>query len=1010
MERVLSSMLLLILAATVQAFPTNEIVTLRQFNGRESVPAGSVQPLRLRGVVVCYDAGWHQLYLDDGQETAYFNADDFAAQPRKGQWVEITGQAVESSLSDLKLTILGSTNLPAAKPMKLSELAAEHGQWVQVAGQVMSAETSRNRLALILHGDGQNCLVYVLTTPTPVDFQNLLRCDVRVRGINASKTEAGRLDSAVLFAPGLDEVTVLQRPLPYVQVPVVSVSSLFNRELGPWTNRWVHVTGSIAGYEPGQWLVVKDPTGTIRARIVQLTEIPEDARADVWGYFSVYHTEAFLRDAYFEVAGPPADNAEGAGAKASGSQPVDSSPVIGSLSEVRKLPRVEAAKHLPVRLRGVLTYADPAWRNGFIQNESDALYVDLEPRQTDLHAGQWVELVGQTGPGGFAPEVVHSTVTVLGQTNLPTPARVNLEDLVNGALDAHWIEMDGVVRRVEKHADHLSLRVMTSAGPFRVIIPQAENQPAPDRLIDALASVQGACTSELNTRRQLSGITLHTPRLELIKILEPPPADPYALDTTRLDSVATFHPDRLTGRRIKVRGVVTLSLPDRGFYLQDESGGIQVQTQQTNEVHFGDLVEVLGFPAIGSFSPTLEEATFRKVGAQGAPPPKVMTAEQILLAGVPDAQVVKIRARLLQNVPRSAHRQLVLQDGSVIFTANVEALNGGLDGPPLQSGSLLAVTGVCAIQGGERHEPVTFRVLLRGVNDIAVLETPPWWTPVHTVMLAGGLLLTVSVALAWVGLLRRQVRLQTGVIRQKLQEEEALEREILEISTREQRRIGHDLHDGVCQQMAGIALLSSTLAEELAEQGVADAAKAERISDLLNEVIDQTRGVARGLFPVRLEEKGLVFALEELAGNASELFKTHCRLVVDNPPSKLSNVTALHLYYVALEAVANAAKHASPRNIVLTLSAAGERCRLMVEDDGAGFVYPGGTHTGMGLRIMQYRARVIGAALNLQSQPGFGTKVVCAFGLTPAGASLSAGASGDGREPRPTGRSSKIYG
>jgi signal transduction histidine kinase len=689
---------------------------------------------------------------------------------------------------------------------------------------------------------------------------------------------------------------------------------------------------------------------------------------------------------------------------------VASAKIITRLSDVRKLPPAEAARHIPVRLRGVLTYADPAWRNGFIQNQGDALYVDLEPRQTDLHAGQWVELDGQTSPGGFAPEVIHSTIRVLGATNLPTPARVNLEGLVNGGLDAHWIEMDGVIRRVEKRANHLSLSVMTPDGRFRVIIPQADDQPTPDQLIDALASIQGACTSELNTRRQLSGITLHTPRLDLVKILEPPPADPFAMETTRLDSVATFDPDRLAGRRIKVRGVVTLSLPGGGFYLQDDFGGIHVLTQQTNDVHVGDVVEVLGFPAIGSFSPSLEEATFREVGRQGVTPPKVMTAEEILVSGIPDAQVVRIRARLLQNVPRSAHRQLVLQDGSVIFTANVESLIGGLDGPALQSGSLLGVTGVCAIQGDQRHEPVTFRVLLRSVNDIAILETPPWWTPAHTLMLAGGLMLSVSVALAWIGLLRRQVRLQTNVIRQKLQEEEALEREILEISTREQRRIGHDLHDGVCQQLAGIALLTSTLADDLLEQGVADGARAERISDLLNNAIDQTRGVARGLFPVRLEEKGLVFALEELAGNASELFKTNCRLVVENPPTTLPNVTALHLYYVALEAVANAAKHGCPKNIVITVTAGGERGRLAVEDDGVGFSHPGGTHTGMGLRIMQYRARVIGATLNVQSQPGSGTKVVCLFSLRPAGAPPP-GSPDKSRDGRPADKiSDKIYG
>src|SRR5436305_8499097 len=98
-------------------------------------------------------------------------------------------------------------------------------------------------------------------------------------------------------------------------------------------------------------------------------------------------------------------------------------------------------------------------------------------------------------------------------------------------------------------------------------------------------------------------------------------------------------------------------------------------------------------------------------------------------------------------------------------------------------------------------------------------------------------------------------------IARDITERKRLEREILETSNREQRRIGHDLHDGVCQQLAGIAFMSSTLADELEEKGAAESSQAEQISMLINDAINQTRGVARGLFPVRLEENGLFSAL-----------------------------------------------------------------------------------------------------------------------------------------------------
>jgi signal transduction histidine kinase len=148
---------------------------------------------------------------------------------------------------------------------------------------------------------------------------------------------------------------------------------------------------------------------------------------------------------------------------------------------------------------------------------------------------------------------------------------------------------------------------------------------------------------------------------------------------------------------------------------------------------------------------------------------------------------------------------------------------------------------------------------------------------------------------------------------------------------------------------------------------------------MLNEVLDQTRAVARGLFPVRLEERGLVAALEELAANASELFEINCRFVSESPPALVENEIALHLYYIVLEAVANASKHSRAKQVTITLKPAGDRYLLSVHDDGIGFALPVRNQSGMGLRILQYRARVIGATLNLQSRPGSGTSISCLF-------------------------------
>jgi signal transduction histidine kinase len=209
-----------------------------------------------------------------------------------------------------------------------------------------------------------------------------------------------------------------------------------------------------------------------------------------------------------------------------------------------------------------------------------------------------------------------------------------------------------------------------------------------------------------------------------------------------------------------------------------------------------------------------------------------------------------------------------------------------------------------------------------------------------------------------------------------------LEREILEISSREQRRIGHDLHDGVCQQLAAIAYRMDILAEQLQEKGVAESSEAERVGGLVNEAINQTRGVARGLFPISLEENGLVSALEELAVNTSNLFKVRCQFSAAGPLPKVENGVALHLYYIAQEAVLNAAKHGRADNISISLTRANDRFILAIRDDGSGFELSDHGFKGMGIRIMRYRARVLGATLDLKSQPGQGTQISCVFYAT----------------------------
>jgi len=208
-------------------------------------------------------------------------------------------------------------------------------------------------------------------------------------------------------------------------------------------------------------------------------------------------------------------------------------------------------------------------------------------------------------------------------------------------------------------------------------------------------------------------------------------------------------------------------------------------------------------------------------------------------------------------------------------------------------------------------------------------------------------------------------------------ERKRLEEEVLHISEREHRRIAQDLHDGLGQQLAGISCLSNVLKKNLADEESPEATTATRISTLLDSAVAQTRSLARGLHPVEPEPTGLMSALEELAASVTELFKVRCELDCPRPVRVEDDTVATHLYRITQEAVTNSLKHGRAQKIKIGLSATPERIILSVGDDGVGIKKSAGRKTGLGLRIMSYRAGMIGGTLVVQPKPKGGTDVVC---------------------------------
>ena len=203
-----------------------------------------------------------------------------------------------------------------------------------------------------------------------------------------------------------------------------------------------------------------------------------------------------------------------------------------------------------------------------------------------------------------------------------------------------------------------------------------------------------------------------------------------------------------------------------------------------------------------------------------------------------------------------------------------------------------------------------------------------------------------------------------------------LEDDVLRISELEQRRIGQDLHDGICQQLAAIELKSETLAGALEKKAKAQAGQAEEIGRLVREAISHTRSLARGLSPFILETEGLTSALRDIAQSLEKIYGVKCAFTGEGGEAINDLAVATHLYRIAQESVNNAVKHGKAKNVQMQLSVSPEKLLLVVTDDGSGFT-PSARSPGMGLRTMQYRAGIIGATLLVQSQPMRGARIVC---------------------------------
>jgi signal transduction histidine kinase len=256
-----------------------------------------------------------------------------------------------------------------------------------------------------------------------------------------------------------------------------------------------------------------------------------------------------------------------------------------------------------------------------------------------------------------------------------------------------------------------------------------------------------------------------------------------------------------------------------------------------------------------------------------------------------------------------------------------------------------------------------------------------------TIVLGAGLLLTAFFT-AEFALMAGRTRRTERLVRERtadlqrakerveveMAERRRLEAEVLEIGAREQERVGRDLHDSLGQTLTGAAFLSRALASKLADAQRPEREEAEKVNEVIKDAVGQVRRIARGLSPIEFGDESLADALQRLAEETSETYGTACKVTADETALPAGRFAA-QLYHIAQEAISNAVRHGKAKQIVVALSPR----ELSVTDDGTGLPDDATRTGGMGLKIMKYRASVMGASLDLRRGDRGGTVLRCKF-------------------------------
>jgi signal transduction histidine kinase len=867
------------------------------------------------------------------------------------------------SLDDLclRLKILGSATLPSPRPLSpgQSVLEEQEYQWSEMEGLVTSVSQLPQGASIeIAYGAGR---AYLKITDGNCDsLKLLLHSRIKATGVCRNTFTIDGQTVPSLLVTSLKNIVITEiDPAHWADSPIRPIKSLTGIDFSEATSTLVHIGGIVCSNSPDKILAVEDSTGRILIETSQASPRIGD-QVEALGWRSLEGSNVVLRGGCYKKIPQ----------KTAGD--TNDLPLLTKAIQIISLNRMEAQRGYPVKIQGVITAS--LGGDFVIQDSTWSVYLTskMTAGQTPKIGDYW-EIEGKSDVD-FAPDVQVYRGIYLGPGNLPEPIRPAWAELINGSLATRYIEIQGVATAVETNG----LTLLTREGKIKLRLREVALETLTN-LEGALIRVRGVASPYRDADQKMMLSPLTDLRLfnASINVDEPAPSHPFETPLKHASDLLFFDARADALRRIKIAGQV-LNERQGEYFLMDGIYGFRFTPQSPVKLQTGDLVEVVGFPDLSGSSPVLREALVRPTGKASLPVARQLSNDA-MLSGKLDATLVSVKARLIGLSINRSEQVLELQAGTRNYVARLANSQGAL--PDILPGSLLAVTGVYAGQGGDRassRDVDSFELLLNSPSDVHVLARPSWWTFRHTLAVITVMVLVILVALVWITLLHRQVEERTLQLTSEIKNREQAERRhALEA---ERTRIAQDLHDDLGATLTEIRFLSAVKSCD-ALVPAATRLQLMEVSEKSRQMVSSLDEIVWAINPANDFLPSMVNYLCHVTEEFLRTTKVRCWMDVDEslPSVALTSETRHNLYLAVREALTNVAKHSQATEAWLRIHWKDQTLHIVVEDNGCGFAVPQIVSSGNGLSNMQHRLEKIGGGFEYDTRPGSGT--VCRIHL-----------------------------